>query len=619
MKGNLSFLWLIYGLGLLIIPLYPLLIYSQIMDRDLRASEAYFESGNYQKAKLGYEGLLDSSLESWKKQILSYNIGTALLAEGHSEEAVLRYQALLDEGVNLPLLEQRTRSNLVLSRILLLDQHLESLKKQNEASHDKYAEIFMRFHQIRLDMEKAKIAWCNLEKSEGANRCSSSHDLAGMQLEVKMRFNSFLDQYFSFRLNNMDLPGGILILLIGEKSLISQLLVLQQHRFEEQMKGKYLQDYLEQAKSWKILWDKLIKISNTETKGGDGGKQKETFDRAHQLFLESLHSAEQGSFSDSFSKLESSKLALNHLLHQFFNESSPKDVLKELLATYELTLIRRPLQEVYLDQLLEIQTTFKKMLHQSLEDKDAEDYEMAQKYLKLSVQSFADFHPVNTQIFAEVARFYIKNIAEKMDFTPKVQASEALENVIAKEEFILLLGQLRHQSEGNAQELDDVDHLLSGLQLATIKAADRFPEVAIVQQKTAFNAEETKKSRCQCHPWDEVIPLFSQGYAFAELASHRLENQNLKHDVVEGLQRKAVDRWKEALAKMRSSPKSNSSLKDQQQEQAQNQPEDQEQEKQQQNKKLNDILKLVQDMEKDDHSKPLFKTATGNKGDERPW
>lgn len=595
---------------------------AQVSTNDLKLAQDFFESGNYAHAKTEYEGLLEGGLDPWKKQILNYDIGTAFLAEGKWEEAMLRFQPLVDEDIQLPLLKQKVRSNLALARVMQLDENLERLKNNQKATSDDYQTTFMLLRQALLDIDRAQLAWCVLEKVEGAKGCRQLFDLQAMRLDVKSHFNEFLEDYSAFRLVHSSLQEGISSLLFGENSLINQLNIFQQYQLSEQMKETYLQMYLEQASSWKPLWESLQATFKSGSKAIDTGKQRGVFDSAYQQYLESISLAEQGNFQASMAKLENSRASLNNLLHQFFNDSSSKDLLQQLLITYGLALVKEPLQEAYLEQILEVQTALGETLKKS-ETAVASDYEKAQKYLKASVQSLANFQDIKARIFAEVARFYIKNIFQQMDFTPKTQASSVLENAIDKQEFILLLNSLRQQVEGDTKDLADVDKLLPELQQATLKAADIFPEAAVTQQKVAFSSDANKKSRCQCHPWDEVIPLFSTGYLIAEQANEYLKINVVKQSTIERLQKKAIDHWKEALAKMHAtSSKSKQTSEQQSQQQSQPPPEEGngQPENQPQNGQLNDILRLVQDMEKDDRSKPMSKTATGNnKGDDRPW
>lgn len=595
-------------------------IQAQVLEEEVRQAQAYYEAGDYPHAKAGYEGLLDEGLESWMKAILNYNIGISLQADGKWEEGIAYFQAL-PRNINLPVLKQRAASNLALARLMLLDEHLKALKNNLHASNENYSDMFILFRQVLWDIEKAVSAWCDLEAVEGAGSCPPSIDLQQMKLDLKIRFNEFLGWFLAYRLAHSSIQEGVFALLVGEKSLLEQLETFQDYEFSEKLKKNYLAVYLKQANSWKLLWEKLKDSLNEDSKSSHIEKQKDLFDHSREMFLESIVFAEQGGFHESIVHLENSRLVLNELMHQFFSSSSLKDVLQNLLMTYGLALIKDPIQGEFLDQILETQTAVEQMLKKSQEFSIAGRYDKAQKYLKLSIHSLADFHPLKARLFAEVARFYVKNIIELVDGSQKMKASSILKEAIAKEEFVLLISQLRQQIAEDEEDLTDLGNLTSELQQLTIHAADDFPEAVILQQKEAFNQEDPRKARCQCRPWDEVIPLFSEGYTAAEAVNELLQKKEVKQRLIESLQKTTIERWKEALAKMRASSSTSKQPSQGQVSSSQQSPEENEtSRKEQQNAALNEILRLVQQMEKDDHSKPIFKAAsTSNKGDDRPW
>lgn len=603
---------------------FPWLLCGQAVDAEVQA-RAYFEAGDYSHAKNTYEDLLDDGMDSWKKEITDYNIATALLAGGSWEEAIPRFDVLSEKDKALPLLAQRLSSNLALAQIMQLRERLKVLKDNANANHDDYNQMYALFRTALQDINQATTDWCELELIEGASECSPSAYLREMDRDVKSHLDVFLNEYLAFRLAHVNIQEGISALVYGENSLLSRLTMMQEHPFSEDIKEKYLIDYLEQAKSWKVLWEKLEGLFKSQSKTESLKKEKGLFDHSRKLFFDSLSQAEQKDFTGSIKQLNMSKASLDELLHQFIKGNSLKEVVHQLLITYGLALIKEPLQEAYLSQIVETQAALEEPIKKSDNPAIEAAYEKAQHYLTLSVQSINEFQAVKARLFAEVARFYLKEISEQLDFTPKTQASAVLENAIAKQEFVLLLDTLKRQLPEDEKDLAEADRLMPELQQSTLNAADLFPIVVLEKQKEAFSADSTEKNRCQCRPWDEVIPLFSQGYAHAELAYRRLQAGSFNPGSIRRQQKSAVDKWKEALLKMRSSPSAAQQEKQQQQQQQEQkqsaQPEmqkDQLQEKQQ-NAKLNGILRLVQDMENDDRSQPQQLKTTGSKVEERPW
>ncbi|HEV8051487.1 MAG TPA: hypothetical protein VGP47_03260, partial [Parachlamydiaceae bacterium] len=590
---------------------------------NMELARDYFESGNYSQAKIVYEGLLDDRLVPWKKEILDYNIATTLLAEGNWEESALGLEALADKNISLPQLKQRVLSNLALAKTGQLESHLSALIENGKLSHEDYHLLYVYFREVLAAIAQAETAGCALEKIEGRLDCSESLYLNEMRLEVKNRFNLFLEDYSTFRLAHLSFQEGISAMLIGEKSLMNQLEVFQENHLAENLREKYLADYLKQGNSWKPFLDQLVETQKSRAKEANATDQRDLLGKSKQGFLNSLLLAEKGDFQESMKQLDESRSGFITLLQKFISQSSAREVLQQLLITYGWALVKDPIQSVPLAQILEIQTSLEPTIKQNVDALLLEDYQKAQNYLTQSVQSLDESHPIKARLFAEVARFYIQGLLEQIDFTPKTQATTVLENAIAKQQFILLLNHLRDQVQESEKGITDIDHLMGELQISTLNAADQFPEVVLVHQIESFSAMGNEASRCQCQPWDEVIPLFSEGYSKAELAERYMKIDNFKDGTaVQALQKTAIEKWKEALAKMRSksSSKKESSQEEKQQE---NKPQskDQSMDKQQQDTKLNEILRRVQEMENDDRSTPQqVKTISGStKGEERPW
>lgn len=495
------------------------LLHARVQNSELRAlreARAYFEAGNYSHARTEYEKFLDEGLDSWKNEIVRYNLATTYLAEGKWEEAELRLQALVDEDVQLPLLKLRVLSNLALSRMLQVNTRLAAIKAKQDALPENYYQLSLLFRHAFQDIDKADSAWCALEAAEGAPACRFSPVLEEIGLQTKNLFKGFLDAFSRYR--------------------------------------------------------------------------------------------------------------FAHDSKQDVHKSPLKNKLERLSIAYVAALIKDVLHEVDLKDVLSIQTGIENDI-KSGNSLVVDDYAKAQKYLKLGIRSLSGSQQEKARLFTVVARFYVGSLLEQVDFSANTKTKPILENAIVKEEFVLLLNRLRMQVAGEADDLTDIDRLMPELQKTTLKAADQFLEVVIARQKEAFSAQEIQQSRCQCHPWDEVIPLFNEGYERALLVYHRLQFGGMADSLIERLGKSVVEYWKEALAKLKAFSPSENRQPEEQQKQPKNQPTQQPEkaqgapEKEQQRDKLNSVLRLIQEMENDDHSQPeLLKSPPGiREGVERPW
>lgn len=371
-------------------------------------ARAYFEAGDYPQAQREYEWLLDDSMPQWQQEILQYNIGTALLAQGEWEKAMPLLQGIAN--TSLPVLKPRAAANLAVARLMQLQAQLQTLPKGSPVS----IQLFLLFRQALFEVERAHTTWCELETLEGSTTCPSS--------------------------------------------------------------------------------------------------------------------------------------------------MSP-------------------------------------------------DYEKAQHYLQSVVHSLTESRPMKARIQDAIAYLYHRNEASQTDQLSDRQPAAILENLIAQEEFLLLLYQLTEA----IHEWGDIS--LPNLQQLTVEEAQTFSQAVLSHQTAIFRSLQSQL-RCQCHPWDEVIPLFYAGYRHAVIAATyaKQENRELQDSVEESI-KQAIISWKEALTKLRAPPSQSKQPESKPQKQ---EPSDSQPPSEPQNTKLYELLRTLQDMEQDDKSKPVFKTATGGE-DNRPW
>ena len=66
----------------------------------------------------------------------------------------------------------------------------------------------------------------------------------------------------------------------------------------------------------------------------------------------------------------------------------------------------------------------------------------------------------------------------------------------------------------------------------------------------ALQQEKYKNQGCQRHPWDQVLPLFTRGYAAAQRAESSLKDASIPLNSVIIDQEKARRDWNEALRKL---------------------------------------------------------------------
>lgn len=501
--------------------------------QDQNEGFAYFDAGDYTQSISVYKGMLDRGLEPWQKEMINYNMATGRLANGEWEEAIIAYEVLFDENIKLPLLKQRILNNLALAKLMQLENRIAALNESVNKTYADFNKIYIFFYKVLQEIDRADLAWCALEATEGADHCRPSVYLELMRLKTKSDLGKFLADFQKFRLSRGSGKQGDLLLLLEEKSPLD-----------------------------------ILKTS------------------------------------------------------------SNLNVLQQLSELYDTALFSDPIEASFLSKILKAQVAFEKPFEETTEAFLMEYYAKSLKYLKLSLESLGTSHPIDARLYIQIAHFYLSYLVEQLNVSLKTSPIAVLENVIAKEEFVLLLNQSREQIQENASF--EIDHLLPDLQQLVMTEARQFLDAVLAGQKQVFSAFSQAKTHCQCHPWNEVIPLFGEGYMNAGFSDTLLKAGDLKIGSNQRLQKKAIDYWKEALAKLRN-PSSSQSPKSSPEKQEPNQHSDKQESGQQSEQqdlspknetgsaKLNEILRMVQEMEKDDQSKPQQVKTNSDKGEERPW
>lgn len=467
--------------------------------REMRLAESYFDAKDFEHAAAEYSGIYDDALPPWERAILLYNIGTARLAQGKWEDALKQFQLAALQNAEMPLLNQRLKSNKALALLMLANARDDEIKGNANVTDNDFGEALILYRIALTDMDVAGAADCALARAEGALDCPPPIFINEMRAEAKNRYAQLLKDYASFN---------------------------------------------EDA-------EKLGKMNPLER-------------------------------------------ALQHLL-----------------VFYKLALANEPLDLPSLQKLSTEQEALNARLPTDSSTKS--DYGHAQYYLALSQDALKDNLQQKARIFLEAARFFISSIAQKTAPSKKNIAESILESSIAKEEFSLLINRLLQQ--GKQSNFKEANELVQLVQRSVINVADDFLDAAVAQQKKAFAGNGDNS--CQCRPWDEVVPLFNAGFLQALGANEILEKRNITPSVmaaVEQMQESTVNNWKEALAKLRAKPTSEKKTAEEKKSEEEKQNQNAESGKQE----LNNVLRLVQDMENDDRSKPRVKVS-GVKGMERPW
>ena len=194
---------------------------------------------------------------------------------------------------------------------------------------------------------------------------------------------------------------------------------------------------------------------------------------------------------------------------------------------------------------------------------------------------------------------------------PKDTPQAVLKKIILNQETAKQMAQLQQMSGKGTEDLHTVQQKVVGI-------AAEFVKNVLQTQKQDFSSLNSLGTRCQCHPWDKVIPLFFEGKAQAENAAFLLSSESLDQTHAQQAQQMALLKWKEALALLQKSEQE-ASEKSQEEAKAPEKAADAEAQAKEATQANRDILRSLQDMQEDDRSNPTNVVSPGKQGEKRPW
>lgn len=589
---------------------------AQDFDNEIHQARLFFDAGDYGRAGSQYKNMIDEVILPWQKAAISYNYGTALLAQGRFEEALAVLESISIDSDAMPLLALRLKTNIALARLLLANSRQKTLSLESNASIDAYNSLIFLYREVLDNIETANMAACRLSKAEGSESCEEYPDLQEMRLEAKKEYVQLLRNFMQTMLTNASLPEGTSALLVSAKVMLQHLDFLNNASMHPELRHKYLQLYLQQENSWRPLWEALE--NSAEIKKSENKEKRTLFLEARKAYFDGTHLMAKGDFAQSKKAVEASVLTLNKLLKAVFEEKSLQEVVQRVLSNYLLVLAREYIQKSQLQGVIEIQSHIEKMLQGDENSSLMDLFMQAEHYLNLAGDSLDNFKPLQARMYVEEARYFMKKLSQAINVSQKNEPEFILKNAVDDQELAIELNQLR--SAFNAQEdtASNADKLLLTSQSRTVTNAESFFAAVKNKQEHAYNQARI----CQNSPWNEVVPLFIKGMQDARQAKQIFLQDISKRKSAMTPQQNARNAWKEALEKLQNKKKSESK---------ENQPQQEKQEKEQPKEPeprsmqtsgdstLNDVLRMLQEMENDDRSKPRILETPANKEVGRPW
>lgn len=158
--------------------------------------------------------------------------------------------------------------------------------------------------------------------------------------------------------------------------------------------------------------------------------------------------------------------------------------------------------------------------------------------LEQSIKALKDNREPEARFYFHAAYNALNDLVIKEEKSPE----SVLSHLLSKEKQALTMNNLFMQIPGKNEA---AIKMILDSQQPPLKQAGDFIDVSLDTQKSAF--EDSYK--CQWAPWNEVFPLFDQGYIQGNLAIDALSKGH--HTIALEHQEESVKKWEEALEKLK--------------------------------------------------------------------
>lgn len=489
---------MIYRILMIILWLQISLEAVENIDAAMWKASNYVTSGEYVLAVQTYQNLLSAELPDWQRELIQYNIATAVLSKGLNQEALALLNNLPVDEKTPPLFKRSLETNLALTQL-------------NQPEVD--------WLTAMKALQKATTSNCQIyEIMTKGQPCESNHNEWVKKLK---QIRAYIKQQVAKKEGeSLSLMEALFIFAIyfdewKEKSPHEQLLT--QERARLQPLEALLDE--EQRKSFEKFWSLI-----------NEKKWQEAEQMASELSEQIL------------SQLESQQ---NHLVDGI------NPIVKRVLNEFSLQSGSVQNLEKYLALAAKL----------AKQKKWQEGYAAALQSVKAANQSLDKGHRIEASLHLGIAN----GIIQQTKFNKSAIPQKVLMDIIADEKNDLRLTQFMLDKDKLEEVPDDLFKQLYKEQNETLAMVEDYYQSVLDFQKKDF------AKKCQCSPWNQVLPLVEEGKQAAEDAAEELNKTSPQFAFVRENQKKAINRWEKALEMQQKQSEDSQSNSSNEQSQAMNQ------------------------------------------------
>lgn len=567
-----------------VLAVFLLLAASLLAEEDvplIRQADAYFEAKEYDRSYELYSSLLKEKLAPWQQARLRYNLATILMWKGEAEKAAAQFAEVPYSIEETPYLARALLTNLAILNFRMARAALSS----GGGGLESYSRAFFYLRAALGDVDRAEMADCRLQEVKGSSGCEMENDLKILRKAIKNQYAVVLDHFGDAKIAEASPKEGIPYLITGTNLAESHLDFLESIPEKNPLKKAYNNLFARDMQAWGLLWksqeEKVAELAS-----------------AHKAFDEGTHLLSEEKYSESRLAFLEAEAKLTELMQELWGDDPLTELLRQMLVAYQYALDQHPIQSSTLYQLVARQQQVNELAEGNLDG--MEFLTFSNQQLDAALEYARKGETDSSQLYLLEARQWLLRLLRSEQPNPE----EILEASLQDQVHALNLNHVLNRDENRVK---DQESLLKGAQGFTLQTAVPFLEAVLEKEVREW------PERCQCKPWNRVIPLFLKGETAAKLAESYLKQDP---DDPQGMrkQEEAVKYWKEALHALRHPEKEEK--KDDKEEKRQEEPPPP-QEEGEEKQPIEEVMRQLQKMHRDDR-RPASGSRQTQKGI-RPW
>ncbi len=527
-------------------------------------AEALWEAHDYKGASTLYEQLLSYSLPHWQHMRLLYNLGTIRLAQYQTHEAIEQFQNIMPTDLSLPLFGR----NLFINLGIAYWQYAQALANRTDSSLEQQA-LFLE--QSLRAINEAQDLECEVQQSE-QNEPSFSCQLPLLIDQWKRTLRLQLQTVYTEQRQQWLEQASIETLATFLQTYIQELMqrieFFQKQNSHSSLKNSFFPYFQNQINSFVPVWKAL----NQKLLSPD---QESIFDRAAKLYLNGMKALTHLDLAAVLKEFNQSIETLASLAFQ--NNIS----LQQARLHYDMLLLQESFTPANLQFIIS------QFDHLEVKESQTQLLEYIKKYLQKSLEALQNKQSIEARFFLLAGLDGVESLAKERETTSIFILQQSLRHAQRVLQLFLLAQVMPEDSNQNKQ----IPAILYDQQKIVLTHANSFIPAVLQEQENSFQRAGTPALSCQQSPWDQVIPLFDQGWQAAQSAVSALNQKELNSAKIIGKQQQTIQAWQQALNLLLHPPK-------------QSPPSSSDGESQATPQNLSETFRLIQEMYLEDQSQP---------------